>query len=525
LPNRQLVVACRTRYNDGCFGSETTRATRTPMSQKLAQRMIALRRNHPSWLLLASRNGPVTASCLKTLMEAHPGGVDFEDATEILAETFAEFSHDPEFEFDDDHALDARRELRKWMKLGLIVERDGQILATDALQRTFQFLESLEDRAMTSTASRLATVQRAIESLEAQLTSNQDRREKSLVEKIRLLEAELEAVRAGDFEPLSGAKAEEGIREVYQLATSLRADFRRVEDSYREADRTLRQRIIGHQQNRGEIVDKLLDVHDHLLKTAEGQVFDSFYQQLVKSAELEQMKQRLRSILDNKASDQALKRKQKTDLRLLVSRLNQETERVIQARARSERDVRSFLKSGLADEQVRVGAILQDIFAAAMNVDWNSQKVRRSPSPLPPIAVSCPNLPLTERFLVKQVGSDASEDLDFTVDEADPENMDDEFWHSWQALDRAELFESTMAQLKNSNRPLTIGELAAALPPTHDLETLAFWLAMAREAGIEIDGQRETIVLTDVEHDWQFDTPLVHLEQTTTENLEAGNLG
>ena len=48
---------------------------------------------------------------------------------------------------------------------------------------------------------------------------------------------------------------------------------------------------------------------------------------------------------------------------------------------------------------------------------------------------------------------------------------------------------------------------------------------MAREAGIEIDDQRETIVLTDVEHDWQFDTPLVHLEQTTTENLEAGNLG
>lgn len=496
------------------------------MTPSLTKQLIALRRNHPAWLLLASRNGPVTASCLKTLMEAHPGGADFEDATEILAQTFAEFSHDPDFEFGDDYTLDARRELRKWMKLGLIVERDGQILATDALQRAFQFLDSLEDRAMTSTASRLATVQRAIESLEAQLTSNQASREKSLVEKIGLLEAELKAVRAGEFEPLSGSRAEEGVREVYQLATSLRADFRRVEDSYREADRTLRQRIVGHQQNRGEIVDELLDVHDHLLNTPEGQVFDSFYQQLVKSAELEQMKQRLRSIMDNKASDQALQRKQKTDLRLLVSRLNQETERVIQARARSERDVRSFLKSGFADEQMRVGAILQDIFSAATNVDWNSQKVRRAAGPLPPIAISCPSLPLTERFLIKQIDSDANEDLDFNVDEADPENMDDEFWHSWQALDRAELFQSTIARLAKNRLPMTIGELAVALPPTHDLETLAFWLAMAREAGIEIDDRSETFVLADDDQncDWQFEAPLVQLDHTATEKLDEGTM-
>jgi hypothetical protein len=47
------------------------------------------------------------------------------------------------------------------LKRGLIVERDGQIMATDALQRALRFLDSLEDQAMTSTASRLATVQRA----------------------------------------------------------------------------------------------------------------------------------------------------------------------------------------------------------------------------------------------------------------------------------------------------------------------------------------------------------------------------
>ncbi len=152
---------------------------------------------------------------------------------------------------------------------------------------------------MTSTASRLATVQRAIESLESQLNRSQEDREKFLLAKIDALKKELNAVRAGDFEVLDGPHAEEGIREIYQLAISLHADFHRVEDSYREADRLLRQRIISERQNRGQIVDELLSGHKALIETSEGQVFESFYAQLVKTTEIEEMKRRMRSILAN----------------------------------------------------------------------------------------------------------------------------------------------------------------------------------------------------------------------------------
>ncbi len=53
------------------------------------------------------------------------------------------------------------------------------------------------------------------------------------------------------FYRADGIAREESIREVYQLALSLRSDFRRVEDSYREADRQLRQNIVRSDQNRG----------------------------------------------------------------------------------------------------------------------------------------------------------------------------------------------------------------------------------------------------------------------------------
>ena len=494
------------------------------MTRELCHRLIALRRNHPAWLLLASRNGPLTIASLKSLIDAHPGGVDLEDAVEHLAESFAAYANDAEFELGEDHSLAARRELRQWLKRGLIVERDGQVLATDALQRAFFFLDSLEDQAMTSTASRLATVQRAIENLEAQLSQSQTSREKSLMARIAALEKELADVRRGEFEVLAGPQAEEGVREVYQLAVSLRADFRRVEDSYREADRELRQRIVSENHHRGEIVEELLEGGETLVKTVEGQAFESFHQQLVQSAELEQMKQRLRSILENESTDRALDRKQKVDLRLLVTRLVQESERVIQARARSERDVRGFLKSGLVDEQIRVGAVLQELLQTALNVDWQSQKVRRAESPLPPVAVFARNLPLAERFLVKEVGGEDSSDLDLTVSEADPTQMDEEFWRAYRALDRVQLFKTTLAHLQECGKPLTLGELARALPPSHDLETLAFWLAMAREAGVEFHDGEEEIDLFAEDNGTRFHTPRVELTYNAVKTLEAGDL-
>lgn len=494
------------------------------MTRDLSQRFTKLRRNHPAWLLLASRNGSLILASLKPLIETHPGGIEFEEAVARLAVTFADHVNDTEFELGDDHTLTARRELRQWLKRGLIVERNGQLLATDALQRAILFLDSLDVQTMTSTASRLATVQRAIEELEAQLNPSLTDRAQSLQARIEALAKELEAVKAGNIEVLDGPPAEEGIREVYQLAISLQADFRRVEDSYREADRSLRQRIIVERQHRGQIVDELLGSHDALVQTAEGQVFESFHQQLVKSAELEQMKSRLRLILSNKNVDKALQRKQKTDLRLLVSRLVQDSERVIQARARSERDVRNFLKSGLADEQIRVGALLQEIFQVALEVDWESQRIRRSPGPLPPVAVATPNLPLVERLLVKQIDDDDSGDLDLTLTEADPAKMDDEFWRAFHALDRARLFESTVAHLQAAGKPLTISELADALPPTHNLETLVYWLAMARQAGIAVDDRAEAIELFVEQDGWfRFHVPRVQITHSLVSNLDPGS--
>ncbi|MFN7208637.1 MAG: DUF3375 family protein, partial [Planctomycetota bacterium] len=201
------------------------------MARETVSKYISLRRNHPAWSLLASPTGPLILASLKSLIDSSPGGVVLEEAVERLATVFADYANDSEFDLGEDHPLAARREIRQWIKRGLIVERDGKILATDAFQRALLFLDSLEDHSMTSTASRLATVQRAIELLEVQLSRSQKDRERAIQARMELLAIELQAVQTGVFDVLDGKQAEEGIREAYQMDMILQSDYRRDEYS------------------------------------------------------------------------------------------------------------------------------------------------------------------------------------------------------------------------------------------------------------------------------------------------------
>lgn len=467
------------------------------------------------------------ASCLKSILDAKPTGVPWEESVGILEAVFAEHANDAQFGLEavDDQSAAARKEMRQWLKRGLVVERDGELIATDALERALAFLSGLDNQSMTSTASRLSTVQRAIESLEARLNPSQESRAASLQIRIAELEKELAAVQRGEFEVLEGASAVEGIREVYQLATSLRLDFRRVEDSYRAADRGLRQRILSEGSHRGEIVDGLLDSHDELVQTPEGQVFENFHEQLVQPLDLHSMKERLRSILASESTARSLDRKQQIELRSLVSTLVEESQGVLHARARSERDVRAFLRSGLADEQIRVGDLLQKILSAALNVDWASAKVRRAPAPIPPVAMANQSLRLIERLLFRSPDDEGADLLDLEEQRGTAENLGEDFWQALNSLDREELFQKTLSFLKASGRPYSVADLVKELPPTHDLETLAYWLSMAREAGLEFDGKMESFDLADGESLFRFSVPEVSLGSDHLESISPDRLG
>ena len=484
------------------------------LSQQRTQKYVTARQQHPAWVLLASRRAPLVLSCLDALFEHQRDGVPFDVAVQALADMLSAHANDSDFEIDPSDTLnDARREIREWIRRGLVVEREGRVFETDPLKTALGFIAQLDGRMMTSTASRLAVVQREIDNLAAALNPDPQSRIAHLQRRMDDLQQQLDAAVAGHITELAPEQAVEGIREIYTLATSLRADFRRVEDSWRNADRSLREAIISTRHHRGAVMDQLLDGHANLLNTQEGRVFDSFHQQLSNQTELTEMRQRIRQILRHPASDKALDGLQHSTLETLVMQLIKEAKVVQDVRARSEREVSQFMKSGHATEHLRVGQLLNEVLEQALRLDWQRQQVRRTTAPLPPLGISVGSIPLVERLRVKSLDGGAQAALLLTTEYTDLHQMESDFWQSFEGLDREALLQNTLQTLVQQGQPMSVAELAKALPPgSHDLETLALWLSMAREAGMEFQDGEEQVTTRDGERSWSFTVPRVALD-------------
>mgnify|MGYP002663966654 CR=1 FL=1 len=195
-------------------------------------------------------------------------------------------------------------------------------------------------------------------------------------------------------------------------------------------------------------------------------------------------------------------------------------------RARSEREVSQFMKTGQAAENQRVGQLLNDVLEQALRIDWQRQAVRRQSAPLPPLGVALSGLPLIERLRIKSLDTSDPAKLLLTTRYADLDHIEDEFWQALEGLDRQALLQQTLAVLEQSGQPMTLAALAQALPPgAHDLEALTLWMSLALEAGLAWGDAQETITTTDAEQppsqQWRFTVPQVALEAAAVRDVGA----
>lgn len=78
-----------------------------------------------------------------------------------------------------------------------------------------------------------------------------------------------------------------------------------------------------------------------------------------------------------------------------------------------------------------------------------------------------------------------------------------------------------MDVLRTQEHPLTLSEFSEHLPPEYDLETLAYWITLAREADCEFAQTQELIDLSSKENPapTRFHLPTVALSAANIENI------
>ncbi|MCK7549372.1 DUF3375 domain-containing protein [Marinobacter koreensis] len=364
--------------------------------------------------------------------------------------------------------------LNQWIASGWLRELDDSLTKTDASETALRFCRSLDERTAGTTASHLRIVQEAVRDLAVAISPNVDERITLLEHKKAELEREITDLRAGIVKELSEQQQRERIREVYQLASVLTGDFRRVEDEIRQLDKALRIQLIEGGATRGEVLLSVMEKEALLSSTDAGSAFEGFFQLLCDQNRQTELRDQLNGIL-NQPIAQQLSQSQQQFLAHLMRELGRESDRVFQVRRRTEESLRAYVESGAASENRAVDQLLSRLEKVAVALRDGGTNLRTETTlslPVGPLELTSPE---TMRL------RSPDEKLDTRGVKA-RENAREPSKHILDSLETVrvrEVAEKTFRALA-ANGPMTIAGLLRHHPVNAGLEELVAYVRVAK---------------------------------------------
>jgi hypothetical protein len=437
-----------------------------------------------AWKLLHADNAPLVLAFVTELFR-ESSEVPFGQARSML---------DIELERSREQGLldaqtNAAAYLRQWIQAGWLRELDDSLSKTDACEVALRFCRALDQRDSHSTASHLRIVQDAVRDLAVALNPSAEQRLSFLESRKAVLQTEIDDLHAGVVHELSGAEQRERIREVYQLASVLNSDFRRIEDEIRTLDRDLRVQMIESNTHRGEVLTHLLGQEDLLAKSDAGRAFDGFFKLLMDQNRSTELREQLRSIMTSPAIKH-LSSEQQRFLHRLMPELTQESDRVFRVRRRTQESLRAFVESGVLDESRAVERLLIALGQRAMRLREAGVSLRT------PTAFTLPSgsarVLSVDRLRLKTPDEHIDTSQVIIEENAHTPNM--AMLEQLHAIKVIEVASRMRDELKRHG-PLSVAGLLRTTPITAGLEELVAHLRIARAVGAtEINDQERVLV-------------------------------
>lgn len=314
------------------------------------------------WKLLRAEHAPYILAFIADLFPEQ-NEVSYGRARNLLDE-FIKYSREQgvwQTEFNAAYYLNA------WIKAGWLREMDDLLSKTDASETVLRFCRNLDERSSGTSASHLRIVQDAVRDFVVAISENVDDRIGLLEQKKAQIQKEIDDLHAGVVTHLDVTQQRERMREIYQQASILTGDFRRVEDEIRLLDKELRIEMIEGDSTRGEVLVSLLQKEQLLALSDAGSAFDGFCQLLQDQDRSTEFREQLRSILNHPVAQQ-LSEQQRKYLGQLMRELARESERVFHVRRRTEEGLRAYIESGAAVENRMIDRLLSQLEKQAVSL-------------------------------------------------------------------------------------------------------------------------------------------------------------
>jgi hypothetical protein len=317
-------------------------------------------------------------------------------------------------------------------------------------------------------------VQDAVREFAVAVNPDLDARIAQLEQRRQEIQRNIDEMRAGVSVELSEAEQRERIREIYQLASVLTGDFRRVEDDIRRLDKDLRIQIIEGDSTRGDVLLGLMEKEALLATTDAGSAFEGFFQLLCDQNRSTEFSDQLRGILSQPVA-QHLNPSQRQFLARLMRELSRESERVFSIRRRAEEGLRGYIESGAALENRAVTRLLAELERAAVALHENGCDLKTRT--WLELNVGVPGIRSPENLSLRQ--PDEILDTSGVEEHANHREPSMEMLGSLEAVQIRQVAERTLEALRRHG-PMTVSTLSSYQPLRGGLEELVACMRVAR---------------------------------------------
>ncbi|MDE3144343.1 MAG: DUF3375 family protein, partial [Bacteroidota bacterium] len=151
---------------------------------------------------------------------------------------------------------------------------------TPATENALKWLEDLNKQQFVGTHSRLLQLFSILKQL-VNKTASPYERVKKLEEDRKKLDKEIDDAKKGIYEKTDDTRLREDYLLAQETAKRLLADFRQVEQNFRELDKDTRQAIIKSSLTKGKLLDDIFSKQDFLWSTDQGKSFKAFWEFLM----------------------------------------------------------------------------------------------------------------------------------------------------------------------------------------------------------------------------------------------------
>lgn len=478
-----------------------------------------MRKVNPSWRLLASTNAPFAIAFLyKEFLLQNQREIAEEDLIARL-DSFLEDARNDTSE-DLSEKISAKDYLNRWasdnynwLRRFYPPEKDmPHYDLTSSAQRGIEWLVGLNQQSFVGTESRLRIVFDILQQIVEQTDVDPASRIDELNRKKAEIDQEIDKIMWGHVSVLDDVQVKERFYHAMSTAREILADFRLVEQNFRELDREFRKKIIIWNQGKGGLLKEFFHAHDEISQSEQGKSFAAFLEFLLSKSDQDAYEEMIDAIINLEAIKDIPDRKQA--LRLVQewiegSKHVQDTMTILSGQ------LRRYVDENYLVEERRINELINLVFTKAVAVSQSlpNGDFMEMDALKPSILLPMERPLFTPPFQAKII----DDNIEYGASSGQEDAL-----YSQIYIDRDKLLNNVISVLKNKPTAL-LSDIISAFPLENGLnELINYFVVASKHAGVSFDYEKaETIEWKDengATHNAQI--PLIIFKRTSDMQID-----